>query len=32
MTLIEEKFGSMAEGSVLLEDEDIPPIADFEQD
>ena len=32
MTLIEEQFGSMAEGSVLPEDEDIPPIVDFEQD
>ena len=32
MTLIEEQFGSMAEGSILSEDEDSPPIADFEQD
>ena len=32
MTLIEEQFGSMAEGSILPEDEYSSPIADFEQD
>ena len=32
MTLIEEQFGSMAQGSILSEDEDSPPIANFEQD
>ena len=32
MTLIEEQFGSMAEGSILSEDEENLPIVDFEQD
>ena len=32
MTLIEEQFGSVRDGSFLTEDEDSSPIADFEQD